>query len=205
MAVRTSAVESARAPSRSPGRAFRSGWYMTGLRLLNARPNGWFGLRERTLALKRSACRARAHADAPASDRLAPAGHRTVGNHVEAIELGEAEKRRLRLMLAVEEMGFEGSQALLLEIELAAALGDGIAPGFVDLALDDERHGGSTFLPRSGASCDRSSRRNSLLGCRIGSVKPVRCRTAARRFETLVPGVRWSAVETTGGEPWRAS
>src|SRR5215217_8477558 len=201
MAVRTSAVESARAPSRSPRRAFRSGWYMTGLRLLNARPNGWFGLRERTLALKRSACRARAHADAPASDSLAPAGHRTVGNHVEAIELGEAEKRRLRLMLAVEEMGFEGSQALLLEIELAAALGDGIAPGFVDLALDDERHGGSTLLPRSGvtaASCDRSSRRNSLLGCRIGSVKPVRCRTRGtvpQRAETLVPRVRWSAVE----------
>jgi hypothetical protein len=53
-------------------------------------------------------------------------------------------------MLAVEEMGFEGSQALLLEIELAAALGDGIAPGFVDLALDDERHGGSTLLPGAG-------------------------------------------------------
>ena len=74
------------------------------------------------------------------------------GDHVEAIELGEAEERRLRLMLAVEEVGFEGSQALLLEIELAAALGDGIAPGFVDLALDDERHGGSTLLPRSGVT-----------------------------------------------------
>src|SRR5215217_4019409 len=120
MAVRTSAVESARAPSRSPRRAFRSGWYMTGLRLLNARPNGWFGLRERTLALKRSARRARAHADAPASDRLAPAGHRTVGN------------REARAM------------------------------------------------PHGGAA-------------------------VPRRAETLVPRVRWSAVESTGGEPWRAS
>src|SRR5215217_1994951 len=168
MAVRTSAVESARAPSRSPRRAFRSGWYMTGLRLLNARPNGWFGLRERTLALKRSACRARAHADAPASDRLAPAGHRTVRNHVEAIELGEAEKRRLRLVLAVEEMRFEGSQALLLKIELAAALGGGIMRSFQPRQQPSrlpQRKREARAMPHGGAAV-RNSRSWRALVCR---------------------------------------
>jgi hypothetical protein len=56
---------------------------------------------------------------------------------VEAVEPGEGEIGGLRLVPPVEEM-----QAFLLEVELAAALRDGIAPSLVNLAFDDKRHDG---------------------------------------------------------------
>jgi hypothetical protein len=61
---------------------------------------------------------------------------------VEAVEPGEGEISGLCLVPPVEEMRLEGLQAFFFEVELAAALRDGIAPSLVNLAFDDKRHDG---------------------------------------------------------------
>src|SRR5829696_3907434 len=75
------------------------------------------------------------------SELLAAAWGGRVGHDEESVKACESAIGGFRLVHALLEISLVASQAVLLDAAFAGPAGDGVAPGLVELAFHDQRHG----------------------------------------------------------------